>query len=113
MEIVQLRKDLQQLLVENPEDVFGRLKTLLPQLTPKQKDLALLEARWEDLEKRQMRGIVSKDNVELERNEIRESLLDFIGDLQPSDFEASKPAAGSSQSGWLLAAAGGLAALAL
>ncbi len=112
MEIENLRKELRELLVQDPEAAFAKLKTLLPTVSSRHKDLMMLEARWEDLEREVTKGVIAPNDADLKRNKILEGLIDTIGDLKESDFQtAASTSNGLPKAAWLALA--GLASMLL
>ncbi|MBK9013990.1 MAG: hypothetical protein IPM82_07825 [Saprospiraceae bacterium] len=113
MELEPLRRELHDLLVQDPEAAFSKLKSLLPPSAVRHKDLLLLEARWEELERSVTKGIIASDEADLKRNKIMEGLLDTISDLSADDFKAGSvaPIAATKNKKWLWPVLGGLAVL--
>jgi uncharacterized protein (TIGR02145 family) len=108
--IEALRHEIRELLVQDPEAAIAKLKAALPTGANRQKDVLMLQARWEELEREMTKGTIAREGAELRRNQIFEGLLDTIGDLTESDL---KPAKANTQPKWLWPTVGGVAAIGL
>ncbi len=85
----QLQKDLRELLIVDMDAVLQTAKSVLPESTPKAKQVLLLLAKQADLKKSIARGIIAQADIDLNTNQIRSSLLDLIESLTARDFEVS------------------------
>jgi protein TonB len=62
------------------------LKLVIPMDVPKYQDVILLESRYRELNQQLVRGVLSNEDAQIAFNQIREAILQFITDLQQTDF---------------------------
>lgn len=99
------------MLVQDPEAAIAKLKAALPAGAARQKDVLLLQARWEELEREVTKGTIAREDAELRRNQIFEGLLDTIEDLTDDDFQPANAAPATRK--WLWPTLGGIAIAAI
>ncbi len=97
----KLKKDLKQLL---PEEGMGTvikaLKSHFPPDVPKFNSLLQIESRLNEANLKRVKGILSEDQLQLQYNQLREDLLNFMDSLQVEDF--SKEGAKKNKTGSVL-----------
>jgi|GEM_PF-5231935 len=89
--LIEIKTELQSILVENIEGVFETAAQYLASDSRKRNELILLQARYNSLKKDKMRGVISNENVKLNLNRITSSLLEFISGLSEGDLKKVDP----------------------
>lgn len=87
IDLKAIKKKLRELLLEEIDEPIKELKNKIPDSNEKYDSIILWESQLKDLEKEEMRGTVSNEDAVLRRNRLRQLLIDFINDLEESDFE--------------------------
>ena len=91
--IPALKADLKNLVPLGIDVVLKQLKQYLPVSGPKYNDIIELEARYRENHKRLIKGTISYEDAEVESNQIREAILEFIDAIKAEDFtETTAPA---------------------
>lgn len=100
-ELTRLKQELKLLLPEEGmATVVKALKGHFPSDAPKYNALLQIEARLNEANLKRIKGILSEDQLQLQYNQLRDDLLNFIDELKPEDF--SKEAAKKSKTGSIL-----------
>lgn len=96
-ELTNLQQSLRQLLVgEDLTALLAALKQHLPPATAKWNAVFLLETRLNMANKDRIRGIFSREDMEIAYNRIAADLLDLINGLEPADFEPAPSGEGQA-----------------
>ncbi len=97
IDLKSFKRELRDLLTEGIDLSINRIKEQLPEHTEKYEGIILFESQLKELERQELRGTISEDSLALRRNKLRQSLIDFIADLEERDFlETKEPAISKS-----------------
>ncbi|MBU6340621.1 MAG: hypothetical protein KGS48_03925, partial [Bacteroidetes bacterium] len=83
----ELRRDLEDLLVQSLPDALKALRDLLPEGVNKHKQLLLLLGRLNAANKDKRDGVIDYQEYELRIAAVRRDTLDLLAELQESDFD--------------------------
>ena len=84
-----LRKELNELLVDDLVAALRQLQQLLPENSDKQQLATALLGRFNAANKERLRGTISNDELQRLYNQVRADLLDLIAGLSEADFDAA------------------------
>lgn len=84
--LVEIQKELRDILPEGIDLAIQAIKTVLPSGTDKYNDLILIESRYREVNHRLLQGLLSNEDAQTEFNKIRKDLLDFINSLTESQL---------------------------
>lgn len=84
-----LRKELQDLLVDDLVAALRHLQQLLPENSVKQQQAIALLGRFNAANKERLRGTISNEELQRLYNQVRADLLDLIAGLTQADFDAA------------------------
>ena len=84
-----LRKELNELLVDDLVAALRQLQQLLPENAEKQQQTTALLGRFNAANKERLRGTISNDELQRLYNQVRADLLDLIAGLSEADFDAA------------------------
>ena len=97
--IAELKQEFFDAIPLGIDLVIELLKQNLPVGSEKYRDVIQLEGRYKDNKQNLLRGTVSDRDTEIIFNQIREALINLVGDLSEADFQeaavTSKPAGNS------------------
>ncbi len=88
-----LRRDIQEILVEDLAAALNALKELLPEGSEKHRTVEELRARFNDANKQSFRGVITNEQLQLVYNQIRSAVFDLLEGLEEADFEVKEKAA--------------------
>ncbi len=88
-----LRRDIQEILVEDLAAALNALKELLPEGSEKRRTVEELRARFNDANKQSFRGVITNEQLQLVYNQIRSAVFDLLEGLEEEDFEVKEKAA--------------------
>lgn len=89
--IEQVKQTLREKVPLGIDIAIQSLKANIPTDVPKYNDTLMLEARYREVNEKLLKGLLTDEEAGVKFNEIRESILFFISDLQTDDF-VKKPA---------------------
>lgn len=90
IDLKSFKRELRDLLTEGIDLPINRIKEQLPEQTEKYESIILFESQLKELERQELRGTISENSLALRRNQLRQSLIDFIADLEERDFLQTK-----------------------
>jgi len=85
--LAEIRRDIEDLLVEALPEALKALRELLPEGTDKHQQVLLLVSRLNAANKDKRAGVIDFSEYELRIAAVRRDTLDLVGELQESDFE--------------------------
>ena len=85
-DLPQIKLELKELLTESIPSVIERLQELLPEGSSKLSDVLLLEGRFNEENRKLLRGTIDNEELKLAYNRIRASLMDLIDALTDADL---------------------------
>jgi formylglycine-generating enzyme required for sulfatase activity len=85
--LAEIRRDIEDLLVEALPEALKALRELLPEGTDKHQQVLLLVGRLNAANKDKRDGVIDFKEYELRIAAVRRDTLDLVGELQESDFE--------------------------
>lgn len=87
MDLESLKLNWKHLLIEGFKSIFDELDQQLLSGTEAENQYFQIRARYSDLEKKIMSGTISHQDAEISRNQIRNSLLNFLVSLKETDLK--------------------------
>lgn len=97
--IESVRKELEQLLVDDVAAALKALQAMLPQTSDKYAAVVAMLGRLNDANKKRFRNTLSNEELQLEYDKLRADFFDLVQGLEEADFEASKDAEGAAADG--------------
>jgi len=85
--LAEIRRDIEDLLVEALPEALKALRELLPEGTEKHQQVLLLVGRLNAANKDKRAGVIDFSEYELRIAAVRRDTLDLVGELQEIDFE--------------------------
>ncbi len=85
--LAEIRRDIEDLLVEALPEALKALRELLPEGTEKHQQVLLLVSRLNAANKDKRAGVIDFSEYELRIAAVRRDTLDLVGELQEIDFE--------------------------
>ena len=86
-QLKEAKREIQVLISTNqlPEAIKA-LKALLPEESPKHKEIILLEGRLNEINLRRIRGLASNEELRLTYNNLRNDLVELVQQIQEADL---------------------------
>ena len=84
-----LKANLRESLLKGVNETIDSLRELLDVNSNKYESVILLQSRLKEVKRKAIHGTISEEAFQLEKNKIRESIIELINTMVPSDIEST------------------------